>query len=90
MSGLLGSADLGLELASALVDDLQLRQVGVENAHNLGDLVRVSSRVQNTGLVKACTHRLVRLIGLAQRRGGAIDLLDHASQILAHLVQALG
>jgi hypothetical protein len=34
----LGSSDLTLQFRGALVDDLQLGQVGVENANDLGDL----------------------------------------------------
>lgn len=36
--GLLGGVDLGLQLGGALVDVLQLGEVGVEDADDLGDL----------------------------------------------------
>ena len=38
MSGLLRRLDLGLQFGGALVDDLELRQVGVQDAHDLRDL----------------------------------------------------
>lgn len=38
MAGLLGGCDLALELDGTLVDELQLREVGVEDADDLGDL----------------------------------------------------
>ena len=38
LAGLLGGCDLALELDGTLVDELQLREVGVEDADDLGDL----------------------------------------------------
>jgi hypothetical protein len=46
MSGLLGGTDLCLELRCALVDELQLRKMRVEDAHDLRNLGRFISTIE--------------------------------------------
>lgn len=38
LASLLSGGNLGLQLGCTLIDDLQLRQVRVQNTNNLGDL----------------------------------------------------
>jgi len=63
---LLGCGNLGLQLGGALIDDLQLGQVRVEDADDLRNLfgnvsMKVKSLVQDVDLLTGSSARLVLL-----------------------------
>jgi hypothetical protein len=41
-------------------------------------------------ICRQITYWLISPVGLADSCGGPVDFLDHAGEILAHLIQTLG
>lgn len=78
--------NLFLQLLRALVDQLELRELRVENADDLGQLnhVRLSPHSMRTQ-----TYRIVRLARFAQVLRCAVDLLDHFGKILIQLIESV-
>lgn len=84
--------NLLLQLRGAGVDELELRELGVEDADDLCELCGVSNfvvevngdRQQGVG-----TYRIVGLAGLAEGLGCAVDFLDHLCEVLVQLVEAV-
>jgi hypothetical protein len=65
--------------------------VRVQDPDNLGDLqdTTLVDLYDKDSMQYPSAYRFIGSVGFAQSGGRAVDLLDHAAEILAHLIQTL-
>ena len=86
---LLCLGNLFMELGSARVDGLELREMVVEDADNLRKLFQIASVNRHFGFKRFSAYRVVRLVCLAERCRDAVDLLNHIGQVLVQVIQTI-
>lgn len=91
---LLRLVDLVLQLGGARVDELELRELCVEDADDLCELCCVRCKARGCLVLSERrggrgTYGVVGLAGFAEGLGCAVDFFDHLGEVLVELVEAV-